>query len=455
MFKIQQKNLHVKIMLTGFSFSILYWLLDTLRDAFLLGGKDFLKLLIPENLITIWIRLLGVFMIILLSGFISIIISKRVDKTELYLKEHENDQYIKTLKDTIPDILTQNVKTNMLSIRDSVDKFLVDAEKSLSPGNISKLLKIRESFEEIITPVERLADFSAIAAGFLGLKRIAFNVKQVISQAVAASGDLLKEKNITVDISFSDDDMLIYADFDKIKNVVINILGFCIDYSDNNNKLLINVIDTESDIVFTISGKCRDSSKGIFNRVFINGQAALGEISNDDVLSTVIARASVLSHKGRIWLSRNRNNNISVSFSIAKETIPTVMIIDDDLNTVLLIKEVLERDKYRVIGKTDGEDALRVLDDEEPDLIIVDLMMPGIDGYEFIEKIKTQFNDKNIPLIIISGFHLDRNILMEVTGGQTTMPYIKKPIDIHELRKSVQDALSKTEKLEWNQLFIN
>jgi len=451
---MKKKKIYTQIMLTGVFFSMLYWLLDTLRDEFLSGSKYFFKYLLPGDSITIWIRLLGVFVIILSSSMISIIVMKKEKEAAKHYKKRKSDQYVKALRDAIPGILNRNVKINMLTMREKVDKFVVDSEKSLSPGNIKKLLEIRESFEKIIMPIEKLADFSAIAAGYFSLKRSVFNMNQVVMQSLDASNGFLKEKNLSVDKSFSDDEIFVYADSDKIKNTIIEILGFCVYYSDQNDKLLVNVVDTESDIIFTIAGKFHDFSRGAFNRVFINGQASMGEMSNEEILSMVIARASILSHKGRIWLSRNRNNNTSINFSITKEPVPSVMIIDDDLNTVMLVKDVLERDKYRVIGKTDGEDALRVLEDEKPDLIILDLMMPGIDGYEFIEKVKNQFNSRHIPLIIISGFHLDRNILMEVTGGQTIMPYIRKPVDIHELRKNVQETLSKTDKPEWNQLFI-
>ena len=86
-----------------------------------------------------------------------------------------------------------------------------------------------------------------------------------------------------------------------------------------------------------------------------------------------------------------------------------ILVVDDDKNTRQLIKAVLETENYIVIGATDGEDALKVLDRSHIDLVILDVMMPKMDGYEFTEILRRVQNE--LPILMVSAKQLpaDRN----------------------------------------------
>ena len=79
----------------------------------------------------------------------------------------------------------------------------------------------------------------------------------------------------------------------------------------------------------------------------------------------------------------------------------TILIVDDDKNIRYVMKERLELEKYTVITAKDGEEALEVLDNNHVDLVIVDIMMPKLNGYEFTEELRIVNQD--LPVLMI--FH--------------------------------------------------
>jgi len=79
-----------------------------------------------------------------------------------------------------------------------------------------------------------------------------------------------------------------------------------------------------------------------------------------------------------------------------------ILIVDDDRNVVEGVKALLEYKKYGVLTAYDGVSALKAVRLEKPDLVVLDVMMPGIDGYSVLETIKSDQDTKNIPVIMLT-----------------------------------------------------
>lgn len=79
---------------------------------------------------------------------------------------------------------------------------------------------------------------------------------------------------------------------------------------------------------------------------------------------------------------------------------PTILVVDDDPVIVDLISSLLE-DNYSVVAAYDGRDALRLLRKQRPDLLLLDLMMPGVDGFTVARQVREKYED-GLPVLIIS-----------------------------------------------------
>lgn len=114
-----------------------------------------------------------------------------------------------------------------------------------------------------------------------------------------------------------------------------------------------------------------------------------------------------------------------------------ILVVDDDKNTRLFLRAVLEGAGYTVSTADNGEDALNVMDGEHVDLVVLDVMMPKMDGYEFTSTLRQTNN--NLPILMVSAKQLpaDKHKGFEVG----TDDYITKPIDDEEMLLRIKALL--------------
>jgi len=124
------------------------------------------------------------------------------------------------------------------------------------------------------------------------------------------------------------------------------------------------------------------------------------------------------------------------------ETRPKVLIVDDEMDTLLPLKRSLEVEDYIVIGAGNGPEALIKAKTEIPDIILLDLMMPEMDGYEVCEKLKKDPITKNIPVIILTAKDAVRDKVKGLDIGADD--YVTKPFNLNELKARVKSVLRRT-----------
>lgn len=119
-----------------------------------------------------------------------------------------------------------------------------------------------------------------------------------------------------------------------------------------------------------------------------------------------------------------------------------ILVVEDDMDIHNLIKNVLEKERYEVISAYSGTEAILLSEKNSIDLILLDLMLPGLSGEEVIERIK------NIPIIVISAKISSEDKVNVLTIGAND--YITKPFDTNELlaRIKVQLRMNKREKMK-------
>ena len=113
-----------------------------------------------------------------------------------------------------------------------------------------------------------------------------------------------------------------------------------------------------------------------------------------------------------------------------------VLVVDDDVKTVELVKLYLNRDGYRVLTAYDGIEALRLAREGHPDLIVLDLMLPGIDGLEVCHTLR---EESDVPIIMLTARTTDEDKLAGLELGADD--YVTKPFSPRELAARVRAVL--------------
>lgn len=107
---------------------------------------------------------------------------------------------------------------------------------------------------------------------------------------------------------------------------------------------------------------------------------------------------------------------------------PSVLIVDDSTTNQVLLEALLQEEGYDTITAYSAKEAFRLLEKQLPDLILLDLLMPQINGFEFLTQVKANPNTINIPIVIVSAVGTKENI--ETCRELGAMDFFSKPIDI-------------------------
>lgn len=117
----------------------------------------------------------------------------------------------------------------------------------------------------------------------------------------------------------------------------------------------------------------------------------------------------------------------------------TILIVDDVYLNIVLVEKMLKRYNFNVKSATGGEQALEIVSEEKPSLILLDLMMPNMDGFEVLNILRKKPETKDIPVVILSALNSEADIKRGLDAGANG--YITKPVIMSRLIEAVKEAL--------------
>ena len=266
------------------------------------------------------------------------------------------------------------------------------------------------------------------------------NIKEFIVDICQTNfSPLAKKKDISLQIDVKAHELFGYVDFDKLDKILYNLLSNAIKYTPENKQIrvIVQLLEKEERNVLVI--KVEDDGIGIspkeieyiFTR-FYSSMKNKGIESNGIGLS--LTKDLIALHHGTIAVESvlNKGTCFTVELHIDKESYTiserldemiveepndnmlsgnqtsqedadrfTIFLIDDNTELLYVMKEIF-KDKYNVVTATDGQQAWEILNNNIVDVIICDVMMPNMNGWELCNRIKTDLRFNHIPVIILT-----------------------------------------------------
>ncbi len=290
------------------------------------------------------------------------------------------------------------------------------------------------------------------------------DLNQVASNSIEAVREMAQSKALQIRVRLSQPSLWLYADRTRLDQVVMNLLSNAIKYTESGSITISSQkIGGEAELCVkdTGVGIAPELLEQIFEP-FRQGTSTWPTSKSGLGLGLAISREIIRMHGGRLWAesdglslgsrfrirlplanSQAMQQGLQFKWPQAQERAEPlrVLVIEDSEDILALMKFELERLGYSVLMAAQGREGLEVARRDLPDIIISDIKMPDIDGYELIRKIREIPGLASTPAIALTGLGMKRDIEQALSCGYTA--HVNKPVDLNELSALIRKPATK------------
>ena len=325
--------------------------------------------------------------------------------------------------------------------------------------------------------VNDLLDFSAAKEDATYVRFKSVDLNSLMTLVIAICSPLIGDKKIELRSEVDPDLPLVAGDEDRLQQILVNLTSNAIKFTYSGEVVLSAELTSDYNVTVSV----RDTGIGIHKTDHETIFKTFEKLPSQQMNATGIglglplAKRMVEMHRSKLKLKSELDLGSTFSFdlrvsldqtraikspSIEKqmirradfleqankaEDVPklrseqdiTILVVDDDeINRVVMGQQLEE---YTVVKCSNGLDALTMIEEEKPDLVLLDLMMPGLNGYEVCQKLRQKYNQIELPIILVTA----KNHLEDLTQGFKTgaNDYLPKPFYNEELKSRVENQL--------------
>ncbi|MFC0877211.1 two-component regulator propeller domain-containing protein [Saccharicrinis sp. FJH2] len=448
--------------------------------------------IIPPFWLSVYAFVLYAILIIIVLYFFqkySVIKVKEKSKLELEHLQFEKEHEINEMKSLFFTNITHEFRTPLTLILGPIDEILKG--KSLNPDLKGKIELMRRNASRLLRLVNQVIEFRKVEKSKVSLELQLTNVNTLASNIFESFQNMASMKRIKYDLRIIDDVSLAWLDADKVEKVIYNLISNAFKFTENDGEIVVRVgstlIDNEDCILLEVEdsgiGIPEDKSHRIFERFYqVNpkkGQSTGG-------IGLFMAKEFVDLHRGKITFTSKKDEGTCFKIIIPKDIRkylpddvviydnkeneflegavasinradrattqsckrsekPVVLLVEDDNDMNMFIKNSLIHE-FKVVNCYNGLEALELLDKYDVDLIISDIMMPQMDGFELLEKLNSNINTSHIPIVFLTAKTNQEDELSGLKMG--AVDYIHKPFNMESLRLKMVNLIESRIKVQ-------
>lgn len=383
--------------------------------------------------------------------------TKQIQKTLEQLKTAKAEaEAANRTKSTFLANMSHELRTPLNAIIGYSEMLIEEAEDQEIVEFVDDLDKIHRSGKHLLSLINDILDLSKVEAGRMELYLENFEVKQMIKDVTTTIEPLVQKNNNTLRLNCPQDIGIIYADSTRIRQSLLNLLSNACKFTENGSVTLDvkrYLEDNKEWISLTVSDTGIGISQEQINKLFQPfsqadasttrkyGGTGLGlvisrkfcQLMGGDILvesqvgvgsSFIIKLPCVSADPKRISIEFDPQNSQKVSRSQNQ-----ILVIDDDPASQDLVKRLLVKEGFQVTVCDNGEDGLKLVKELHPLAVVLDVMMPNIDGWSVLNQIKSDPEIAHIPVIMAS--MVNEQHLGYALGANE---YLTKPLDRQKLK---------------------
>lgn len=382
--------------------------------------------------------------------------------------------------------ITHELLTPLTIISASIEKL-----REEHPSSRHDLELIDLNIQRSVRLLQQILETSKLQAGELKILVSQGDIMQYIKETARSLEPLMIRKRLTFTINCKPESMMGWVDTDKMDKIIFNLLSNSAKYTPEGGFVTLNVATNSryDHIIIQVKdtgvGIPKDKMKGLFTR-FYDGDyrrnrtfgTGLGLALTRDLIYMLGGRISCDSEEGlgttftleipinkesfapsqiderhqmQIHIPEKSIADLPQAENLTEDTVPTadasashVMIVEDNTELLRLMKRLLQP-RYHVITANDGREALQLIQTNKVDIVVSDVMMPEMDGYELTNHIKHNEIYSHLPVILLTAKTTEDDQQKALLTGADG--YITKPFKIRDLQLRIDNLIANRQRI--------
>ncbi|MDR2705601.1 MAG: response regulator, partial [Planctomycetaceae bacterium] len=398
----------------------------------------------------------------------------------------EKNQYLNRLnelKDEFMANTSHELRTPINGIIGIVESMIDGATGSLTQEQKFNLALVSNSGKRLSNLVNDILDFTKLKNKEIILQIKPVDLKPIVDTVIILSKPLVKGKELTLVNEVDNSLPIVDADENRIQQILYNLLGNAIKFTDKGKVCVSAKVQSDS-VAVSVSDTGIGIPEDKFDRIFesfeqVDGSTAreyggtgLGLSITKKLVElhggTMIVESKVgegstftftvpLSKATRDTINLNKENAKSIidmdDFAITDKTLENaqnkdkenakrsydILVVDDEPVNIQVLKNFLSIRNYSVLSAYNGSEALELIKNKNIDLILLDVMMPKMSGYEVCKNLRENHSLFDLPILMLTAKNQIQDILLGFQSGAND--YIEKPFDKEELLARIKTHL--------------
>lgn len=437
-----------------------------------------IELLVPSHIAGIWEWLLYTLLISIIVYFLRRYELGRVrlnERLKLEMFRNESRDKLDKLKSHFFADISHELRTPLTLILGQIESVLETA----TSDDRAKLTIAQKHGTRLLLLTDQLLELSMLDAHNIQLRTSEHNIVSFIKSLVLSFEPIATSRDITLEFNSSDDQIYTSFDPDRLEQAICNLISNAFKFTGSPGVITVDVMKEDEEFIQIRVG---DNGPGIdagdlsliFSR-FYRGEGAVKRKNQGAGIGLAITKELVELHKGtitaenklpsgavftlRLPLIHSIKDETSITSRAGAGLAASMLPLDDSMDiingkvmetdTVILVIEDNEdvrafirqqlQDEYFIKETSDGIQGISVAQECIPDLIITDLMMPGADGFEVCQKLRSDLRTSHIPIIMLTA---RSGITDKLEGFEKGIDeFLTKPFNSQELRARIKNLL--------------
>lgn len=392
--------------------------------------------------------------------------------TELELKNRRLRE-LDRLKDEFLANTSHELRTPLTGITGIAESLLRGIAGPLNDRARDNLSYIVSSARRLANLVNDILDASRLQRKDLSLQLRDLDVRQIVELSVRLSAPLIGSKDIEISADLPETELPVTADEDRLQQILLNLIGNALKFTESGN-IVVKAVEKGSRVMISVSdtgiGIPADRMDAIFN-AFEQADGSTARRYGGTGLGLAITRDLVRLHGGEIIVESESGKGSVFTFDLphasgshpssagasakalqiirdldeaaekalhlpgkeppALQNARRVLVVDDEPINRRVLENHLELARYAVISAETGEEALDRIKNDTPDVVLLDVMMPGMSGYDVCLQARASFTPQDLPIIMMTAKNQASDLVDAFSAGAND--YLTKPFHASEL----------------------